>query len=345
MMKGKVGHCTYSHHCASSFLLGPSSLLGRTQSALLAHSPSKTASELGYICPAWFGGQGTGQHWRQIALHIYYWRAWWMSCQCRRCRYSFSILRELFSSSELPRSVCLLFTFRLDKGIVSSFSNLPASSLSTTDLRYPYLCQITTCWDWLNIWLTMLPRRRRRCSNVQLSSWIEECTRAEVDVGTTWSSSESEGHTRPGPLCDLPRHSEDTLWWEECRAHAALSSRHVMDLACVVASTPQAFAAVLLPADEQSDMDGILDWLGSLLSGTMPEDNATHFPTPHIPTRLSARHYWNIFHKSFRPPALAGGECINAWAYLRIMNTGLESNICKLPTSFALNSQIEAYWA
>jgi hypothetical protein len=52
----------------------------------------------------------------------------------------------------------------------------------------------------------------------------------------------------------------------------------------------QAFAAVLLPADEQSDVDEILSWLGSLLSGTIPEDNA---PFPHS-TRLYVTFFWTL---------------------------------------------------
>lgn len=42
----------------------------------------------------------------------------------------FSILRELLSSSELPRFICFLFTFRPDKSIITPFSDLPALSLS-----------------------------------------------------------------------------------------------------------------------------------------------------------------------------------------------------------------------
>ena len=98
-----------------------------------------------------------------------------------------------------------------------------------------------------------------------------------------------------------------------------------------------AFAAVLLPAEEQSDVDEILSYLGSLLSGTMQGDDS-----PISPLHTSLRDF-------LLDAAVSGAFSIDlshrsqeeiAWACLRIMNTGLEFNICKLPTSFALNSQI-----
>jgi hypothetical protein len=100
----------------------------------------------------------------------------------------------------------------------------------------------------------------------------------------------------------------------------------------------QAFAAVLLPVDQQSDVDEILTWLGSLLSGTMPGDNA-----PISPLHSSLRDFLLDAAESCAFSIDLGHRSQEeiAWACLRIMNTGLEFNICKLPTSFALNSQIE----
>ncbi len=100
----------------------------------------------------------------------------------------------------------------------------------------------------------------------------------------------------------------------------------------------QAFAAVLLPDDEQSDVDRILAGLGSLLSGTMLEDNA-----PIRPLHTSLRDFLldaNASHPFSIDLGHRSQEEI-AWACLRIMNTGLKFNICEPPTSFALNSEIE----
>ena len=100
----------------------------------------------------------------------------------------------------------------------------------------------------------------------------------------------------------------------------------------------QAFAAVLLSDDEQSDVDEILPYLGSLLGGTMPGDNV-----PITPLHTSLRDFLldaTESHSFYIDLGLSSQEEI-AWACLRIMNNGLEFNICDLPTSFALNSQIK----
>ena len=100
----------------------------------------------------------------------------------------------------------------------------------------------------------------------------------------------------------------------------------------------QAFATVLLPADERSDVDEILAWLGSLLSGTTPGDDA-----PISPLHTSLRDFLLDATESGAFSIDLGHRSQEeiAWACLRIMNTGLEFNICKLPKSFALNSEIE----
>ena len=100
----------------------------------------------------------------------------------------------------------------------------------------------------------------------------------------------------------------------------------------------QAFAAALLSDDEQSDVIEILPYLGSLLSGTMPGDNA-----PITPLHTSLRDFLLDANESHAFSIDLGSHAQEeiAWACLRIMNTGLEFNMCNLPTSFALNSQIE----
>ena len=117
--------------------------------------------------------------------------------------------------------------------------------------------------------------------------------------------------------------------------------RRVMAWVLLV-TTPQsrpvfrAFATALLPHKQQQDADEILSWLGSLLSGTASEDepiSPLHTPLRDFLLDASQSHAFSIDLGYRSQEELA-------WACLRIMNTGLEFNICKLPTSFALNSQI-----
>jgi hypothetical protein len=99
----------------------------------------------------------------------------------------------------------------------------------------------------------------------------------------------------------------------------------------------RAFATALLPDKERPDADKILSWLGSLLSGTASEDE------PISPLHTSLRDFLLDANQSHAFSIDIGHRSQEelAWACLRIMNTGLEFDICKLPTSFALNSQIE----
>ncbi|KAJ7736171.1 hypothetical protein B0H14DRAFT_2639030 [Mycena olivaceomarginata] len=99
----------------------------------------------------------------------------------------------------------------------------------------------------------------------------------------------------------------------------------------------RAFAAALLPDTEQPDVDKILRWLGSLLSGTTSEND------PISPLHTSLRDFLLDMTKS-GTFSVDLGPCSQqdlSRACLRIMNTGLQFNICGLLTSFALNSEVE----
>ena len=147
----------------------------------------------------------------------------------------------------------------------------------------------------------------------------------------------------PGQPLYATYHAILKMHFDESNANLLQLFRRVMSwIFLVVSPQPrlvlQAFATILLPIDERSDVDDILEWLGSLLSGTIPEDDR-----PICPLHTSLRDF-------LLDPTASGAFSIDigrrsqeeiAWACLRIMNTGLEFNICKIPTSFALNSQIE----
>ena len=96
------------------------------------------------------------------------------------------------------------------------------------------------------------------------------------------------------------------------------------------------FGDVLLPEAEQKYVGTVLSWLGSLLSGTASDD-------PISPLHTSLRDFLSNAAESgafFIDLGQRSQEEL-ALACLRVMNTCLEFNICKLPTPFMLNSDIE----
>ncbi|KAJ7728304.1 hypothetical protein B0H14DRAFT_3618605 [Mycena olivaceomarginata] len=99
----------------------------------------------------------------------------------------------------------------------------------------------------------------------------------------------------------------------------------------------RAFAVALLPKEEQSDVDHILYWLGSLLSGTTSEDD------PISPLHTSLRDFLLDTTKSgaFSVDLGLDSQEELSLACLRIMNTGLQFNICGLSRLFTLNSEVK----
>jgi NACHT domain len=260
----------------------------------------------------------------------------------------FSILRKLLSSSELPRFVRFLFTFRPDKSIISPFSDLPVLSLSIdnvdgtakdirifvkdqlvgTDLEY-MIDDVTNASQTLFQCAAVLCRELKSARGPKLTSVRRKLLRRVREA--------------PGLPLYATYHAILKIHFDERDGELLQLFRRVMSWIFLVRSPQprrvlQAFAAVLLPVDEQSDVDEILAWLGSLLSGTMPGDYA-----PISPLHTSLRDFLLDTTESRAFSIDLGNRSQEeiAWACLRIMNTGLEFNICKLQTSFALNSQIE----
>ncbi|KAF7349660.1 WD40 repeat-like protein [Mycena sanguinolenta] len=96
-------------------------------------------------------------------------------------------------------------------------------------------------------------------------------------------------------------------------------------------------AAALLPEENKSDPDEILTWLGSLLSGTTSQNK------PILPLHTSLRDFLMDKEQSGKFWVNLGPNCHQelSVACLKIMNSQLQFNICRLETSFKLNSQVE----
>ena len=259
-----------------------------------------------------------------------------------------SILRELLSSSELPRSVRFLFTFRPDKSITSPFSNLPTLSFSidniegtSTDIRTFVKHQLAeTDFEYMIDDVAESSQTLFQCAAVL-------CRELKSKRGPKLMSLRRgllrEVREAPGQRLYATYYAILKIHFDERNTELMQLFRRVMSWIFLVQSPQprqviQAFAAVLLSDDEQSDVDEILPYLGSLLGGTMPGDNV-----PITPLHTSLRDFLldaTESHSFYIDLGLSSQEEI-AWACLRIMNNGLEFNICDLPTSFALNSQIK----
>ena len=200
----------------------------------------------------------------------------------------FGILRKLLLSLELPCSVRFLFAFRLGKSITSPFGDLPALSFSIDNINGTSTDIHTFVKDQLD--------------GTDLKYMIDDVTRASQTLFQCAAVLCHELKSEKGPKltsvrCDLLRKVRDApglplyatyrtilkIHFDEKNAELMQLFRRVMSWIFLVWSPQpcpvlQAFAAVLLPADEQSDVDEILGWLGSLLSGTTPGDNAPISP-------------------------------------------------------------------
>ena len=200
-----------------------------------------------------------------------------MSCQCRRCRCSFSIPRGLFSSSELPR-------FYIPPGQRYHQSIQQSPCLKPLQYRYPYLCQITTCWDWLWIYWQCCQGVADAVPMCRLLNW-------RVYEGRSWRRYNviffGEWGTHPAWLYATYR-AILKIHFDKRNAELMQLFRRVMSWVLLVWSLHPLYC--FLPMSNQT-------WMGSLIGltrcwvGPCQGIIAPHLPTPYIPTRLSARHY------------------------------------------------------
>ena len=200
----------------------------------------------------------------------------------------FSILRELISSSELPHSVRFLFTFRPDKNITSSLSNLPALSRSidniddtSTDI-YTFVKHqlVGTDFEYMIDDVAESSETLFQCAAVL-------CRELKSKHGPKLMSVRRdllrEVREAPGQRLYATYHAILRMHFDERNAELMQLFRRIMSWIFLMRSPQprqvlQAFAAAFLSADEESDVIEILPYLGSLLSGTMPGDNAPITP-------------------------------------------------------------------
>ena len=258
------------------------------------------------------------------------------------------LLHYLLSRADLPPFIRFFFTYRPDGDILSKFNKIPAQSISIND-------QEGTAEDirtFIHHRLHDKPEVAHMVNDVaKAAQTLFECAAVLCRELTTTRrpSSTSARHAFVQRLREAPGMSLYGSYYAILEmyfgggdAQMVKLFRRVMAWVLLV-TTPQsrpvfcAFAAALLPEKEQEDVDTILSWLGSLLSGTASEDE------PIAPLHTSLRDFLLDASQSrgFSIDLGHRSQKELAWACLRIMNTGLEFNICKLPTSFALNSEIQ----
>ncbi|KAJ7868391.1 WD40 repeat-like protein, partial [Mycena olivaceomarginata] len=257
----------------------------------------------------------------------------------------FQVLHRLLSCPNLPPFVRFLFTYRPDGQILRKFEGLAA-------LRIPIDNEEGTAEDIRKFVQDQLhhnpdPDVAGMVDDVaKAAQTLFECAAAlcrELNARRPILTSKRKAFIRTlreGPVMSLydSYRAILTMYFGE----GVRLFRRVMGWILLV-RTPQsrrvfrAFAVVLLPEEEQSDVDRILDWLGSLLSGTTSEDD------PISPLHTSLRDFLLDATKSgaFSVDLGLDSQEELSLACLRIMNTGLQFNICGLSRLFTLNSEVK----
>ncbi|KAJ7789990.1 hypothetical protein B0H13DRAFT_2521561 [Mycena leptocephala] len=245
----------------------------------------------------------------------------------------FRILQELLSERNLPPFVRFLFTYRSDEGILQTFAGLPTHHI-------PIDNEEGTVEDIHKFVHAQLYR------NTDVADMVDDVAKAAqtlFECAAALCRGTSSGDCGKGlSLYDSYRAILAMYFDEGEDAELVRLFRRVMGWIFLV-RTPQsrrvfrAFAVALLPEEEQSDVDRILYWLGSLLSGTTSEDD------PISPLHTSLRDFLLDTTKSgaFSVDLGLDSQEELSLACLRIMNTDLQFNICGLSRLFALNSEVK----
>ncbi|KAJ7846993.1 hypothetical protein B0H14DRAFT_3454053 [Mycena olivaceomarginata] len=197
----------------------------------------------------------------------------------------FQVLRELLSGPNLPPFVRFLFTYRSDKEIFRTFEGL-------STLKIPMNNEEGTAEDireFVHVQLHHNPDVADMVDDVaKAAQTLFECAAAlcrELTAtrrpASTSKRKDFVRRLREGPVMSLYDSYRAILgmYFDEGEDPESVRLfRRVMGWIFLV-RTPQsrrvfrAFAVALLPEEEQSDVDHILYWLGSLLSGTTSEDD------------------------------------------------------------------------
>ncbi|KAJ7877408.1 WD40-repeat-containing domain protein, partial [Mycena olivaceomarginata] len=261
----------------------------------------------------------------------------------------FQVLRKLLSGPNLPSFIRFLFTYRSDMEILRTFEGL-------STLNIPIDHEEGTAEDirkFVHVQLHHNPDVANMVDDVVTAAQtLFECAAALCRELTTTRRPTSTSkrkvfirRLREGPVISLYGSYLAILemyFDEEEDPQLVKLLRRVMGWIFLV-RTPQsrrvfrAFAFALLPEEERSDVDQILDWLGSLLSGTTSEDD------PISPLHTSLRDFLLDEAKSASFSVDLGLDSQEelSLACLKIMNRELRFNICGLSTLFALNSEVK----
>ncbi|KAJ7871989.1 hypothetical protein B0H14DRAFT_3439202 [Mycena olivaceomarginata] len=260
----------------------------------------------------------------------------------------FRTLRQLLSRPDLPPFVRFVFTYRSDEDIRSTFDNLPAPAMSI-----PIDDEDSTKEDIRKFITAQLdkPDVADMIDDVaEAAQTLFQCAAVlcrELTARRPRSMSARRDFVRglkeaPGILLYASYRGILRMYFDEGDVQLVKLFRRVMAWILLVRSAQSrrvfcAFAAALLPVEEQSDVDNILSWLGSLLSGTNSEGD------PISPLHTSLRDFLLDATESGAFSVDLGPRSQEelSLACLKIMNTGLQFNICGLPTSLALNSEVK----
>jgi hypothetical protein len=269
-------------------------------------------------------------------------------CPTSEAAQLFQVLHKVLSGLNLPSFVRFFFTYRSDEEILQTFEGL-------SSLKIPLDSEEGTVEDIRKFVYARLHHNHHFADMVddvtKAAQTLFECAAALCRELTTTRRPKSTSkrrefvrRLREGPVLSLydSYHAILRMYFDEEDGELVRLFCRLMAWIFLV-RTPQsrrvfrAFAAVLLSNEEQSDMDQILYWLGSLLSGTTLDND------PISPLHTSLRDFLLDTTKSgiFSVDLGPDSQKELSLACLKIMNHGLCFNICGLSTSFALNSEVE----
>ncbi|KAJ7939192.1 hypothetical protein B0H13DRAFT_1587239 [Mycena leptocephala] len=268
-------------------------------------------------------------------------------CPKGEANHLFRVLQDLLSRP-LPPFVRFIFTYRSDGEIHRTFGGLSTLNIPIDDEERT----VEDIHKFVHAQLYRHPEVKDMVDDVaKAAQTLFECAAAlcrELTARRPASTSKRRDFVRrlrEGPVMSLYDSYRAILgmYFDEVEDDELVRLfRRLMGWIFLV-RTPQsrrvfrAFAVALLPEEEQSDVDHILYWLGSLLSGTTSEDDLIS------PLHTSLRDFLLDATKSGTFAVDLGPYLQEevSRACLKIMNRELRFNICELSTLFALNSEIK----
>ncbi|KAJ6542377.1 WD40 repeat-like protein [Mycena vulgaris] len=269
-------------------------------------------------------------------------------CPKSEAKELFDVLHDLLSGP-IPPFVRFIFTYRSDEDILRTFDGLSTLNIPIDDEEgtvedihkfvHAQLYRNPAVADMVDD-VTKAAQTLFECA----AALCRELTATRRPVSTS-KRTDFVRRLRDGPVMSLYDSYRAILamYFDEGEDTELVKLfRRVMGWIFLV-HTPQsrrvfrAFAVALLPEEEQSDVDHILYWLGSLLSGTSSEND------PISPLHTSLRDFLVDTTKSgaFSIDLGLNSQEELSLACLRIMNTGLQFNICGLSSLFTLNSEVQ----